>query len=281
MEIAMKKNILITGTQGGIGSRLTAALATNPRYQVIGLSRRQQTDQKGNFVSLTGDFANEEDLKKLSPYSIDAVVHLAAVTGGCAEGDGILVNVEGTRRLMRYLIDQGCRKFIMASSIAVVGIQSKAFRPLQIPIPDDHPCLDRDGYGFSKYLMEQVTEYYWRQHPEIDVINFRIGGVMLNETPLYKTGPLPEWSLGYICQLPIRDVLSAITLALEAASKPGVRTMNLAGPRIHAEGTVREIFSAWYPDTQYDLTSYDRPGHERDGVFSSQRIHDELGFKFS
>jgi UDP-glucose 4-epimerase len=169
----------------------------------------------------------------------------------------------------------------MASSVAVVGIQNKAFRPLQIPIPDDHPCLDRDGYGVSKYLMEKVTEYYSRQQPDIDIINFRIGSVMLNEEPLYKTGPLPEWSLGYICKLPVRDVISAITLALEAAPKPGVRTMNLAGSRIHTEGTVREIFSAWYPDTKYDFTLYDRPGHERDGLFTSQRIHDELGFKFS
>ena len=83
---------------------------------------------------------------------------LAAVTGGCLERDGILVNVEGTRCLMRYGMDRGVHKYALASSIAAVGFQRVQFRPLQLPIPDEHPCLDRDGYGVSKYLMEEVKK---------------------------------------------------------------------------------------------------------------------------
>ena len=72
---------------------------------------------------IQGDFGSYEDLRQLDDNAIDAVIHLAAVTGGCRERDGLLVNVEGSRCLMRYLIDSGCRKFIMASSIAAVGFQ--------------------------------------------------------------------------------------------------------------------------------------------------------------
>ena len=98
----------------------------------------------------------------LDGLKIDVVVHLAAVTGGCREEDGLLVNVEGTRKLLRYFSDRGCTRFVNASSIAAVGFQSPKFRPLELPIPDEHPCLDRNGYGLSKYLMEEVTKYMWR-----------------------------------------------------------------------------------------------------------------------
>src|SRR5689334_118730 len=99
--------ILITGASGFIGQALAAALAQ--QHQVICLSRRPVNLPNTRYVR--GDFGAFEDLRQLDAYAIDAVVHLAAVTGGCLERDGILVNVEGSRCLMRYLMDQGCRKF--------------------------------------------------------------------------------------------------------------------------------------------------------------------------
>ena len=145
-------SILITGASGFIGRSLAESMAA--RHEVICMSRN---DPRLDMPWVRGDFSSLEDLRRLDGKAIDVVVHLAAVTGGCTERDGILVNVEGTRCLMRYLMDRGCRKFVMASSIAAIGIQSAEFRPLQLPIPDEHPCLDRDGYGLSKYLMEEIT----------------------------------------------------------------------------------------------------------------------------
>ena len=96
------------------------------------------------------------------------------------------MNVEGTRCLMRYAIDRGCRKFVMASSIAVVGMQNVNFRPLQVPIHDEHPCLDRDGYGWSKFMMEEVTKYYSRQNQGIDVTCLRLSSVSPDEKCLHS-----------------------------------------------------------------------------------------------
>ena len=56
---------------------------------------------------IRGDFGSLEDLRQLDEHRIVVVVHLAAVIGGCQERDGILVNVEGTRCLMRYSMDRG------------------------------------------------------------------------------------------------------------------------------------------------------------------------------
>ena len=64
-----------------------------------------------------------------------------------------------------------------------------------VPFPDEHPCLDRDGYGFSKYLMEEVTKYYHHQNNGIDVINPRLSSVAPDENmpPLRRVTTLSQW----------------------------------------------------------------------------------------
>ena len=176
--------ILVTGASGLIGRAMVADVSNT--HDVVALSRASP-GQGDTWIK--GSFAHFEDLRQLDDHAIEAVIHLGAVTGGGPERDGILVNVEGTRCLMRYLADRGCRKFVMASSIAAVGFQSTMFRPCQVPIPDEHPCLDRDGYGFSKYLMEEVSKYHHRQNPEIDVINLRLSSVCPDENMPPLQGP--------------------------------------------------------------------------------------------
>ena len=267
-------SILITGASGFIGRALAASMAQG--CEVVCMSRR---DPELGLPWVRGEFGSFEDLARLDDRSIDAVVHLASVTGGCSERDGILVNVEGTRCLMRYLIDQGCRKFVMASSIAAVGFQSRLFRPIQLPIPDDHPCLDRDGYGLSKYLMEEITRYYQRQNGDIDVINLRLSSVRRDDgmPELRRMGPLGQWSLGGITLMALSDAVRAFTLAAEAPHRPGVRTMNAAGPRAWVADPVADILRSWWGE-DVDVGHFDRPGREYDSVFDVSCIRQELGF---
>ena len=228
---------------------------------------------------IQGDFGSYEDLRQLDDNAIDAVIHLAAVTGGYRERDGVLVNVEGSRCLMRYLIDSGCRKFIMASSIAAVGFQSIKFRPYQLPIPDEHPCLDRDGYGFSKYLMEEITKYYHRQNPEIDVANLRLSSVCPDENipAPRKPGPLGEWSLGGITIMALSDALRAFSQAAESPYKPGIRIMNAAAPKAWVAAPVAEILRNWWGN-DLDLSHFEKSGNEYDSVCDVSRIKNEIGF---
>ncbi len=132
--------ILVTGASGFIGKALAASLAA--KHNVVCISR---SNPGLDLPTIRGNFDAFEDLRQLDGYQFDAVVHLAAVTGGCLERDGILVNVEGTRCLMRYLMDRGCRKFVMASSIAAVGFQSVKFRRWPSPSPMSIPALTATG----------------------------------------------------------------------------------------------------------------------------------------
>lgn len=267
--------ILITGASGFIGKALAIALA--PHHHVICMSRRSPGLAELPFVR--GDFGSFEDLRQLDPYAIDVVIHLAAVTGGCFERDGILVNVEGTRGLMRYLMDRGCKKFVMASSIAAVGFQNPKFRPVQLPLPDEHPCLDRDGYGLSKYLMEEVTRYHQRQVETLDVINLRLSTVRPDDNPGQPTGvrPLGPWALGSITVMVLADAVRAFTLAAEAPYKPGVRILNTTAAKAWAAAPTATVLRNWWGN-DVDLAYFEQPGHEYDAAYDVRAIERELGF---
>lgn len=271
-------NVLITGTSGFIGRQLAASMSRG--HRVVCLSRKK-TEVDG-VTALQGDFTSPDDLRRLDPHPIDVLVHLAAVTGGCTEEDGLRVNVLGTHRLLRHLIDRGCKKFVLASSIATVGFQSVKFRPLRLPMPDEHPCLDRDGYGLSKYLMEEVTRYLSRQDEGLDFIAIRLASILPDDrTPKpRKAGPITPWAIGSLSVMYASDAVRCFAMAAQAPFRPGVRILNAVGAQACAEDPVPDILRAWYgPDAdRIDLSHYERPGHERDPVFDISRIREELGF---
>ena len=196
---------LITGASGLIGNAFAQELSA--KRPVICLSRKKSRGE--DVTAIQGEFHSFEDLRQLDSFDISCVVHLAAVTGGCSEEEGLAVNVLGTRRLLRYALDRGCRKFVLASSIAAAGCLSDAFLPLQLPIPDEHPCLAYDAYGFSKAMMEELTRYFHRVVPDSDFINLRIGLVDSTDVPhLFAAGDPLGWPfvtknsgrlIGYLC----------------------------------------------------------------------------------
>ena len=273
--------ILITGSSGFIGKALAETITGNTAHDLICLSR-SPTEQPGAII-IRGDFSDPSELRKLDPHEgIDTLVHLAAVIGGCSEEDGLRVNVAGTHHLLRYLIDRGCEKFVLASSIAAVGMQSVKFRPLKLPMPDEHPCLDRDAYGFSKYLMEEVTRYLSRQNESLDFVNLRLASIAPDDrqlTPL-QPGPIPIWGMGRISIMFLSDTVRCLIAAAEAPVKPGVRILNAVGQQACVAVPVPELLRSWYGTEadKLDFSHYERPGREKDPVYDITRIREELGF---
>ena len=265
--------VLITGASGFIGRGLATSMAKD--HKVICMSRK---NPQLDLAWVKGEFGSFEDLRQLDREGIDVVVHLGAVTGGCSESDGVLVNVEGSRCLMRYLMDRGCKKFVMASSIAAVGMQSLKFRPETLPIPDEHPCLDRDGYGVSKFLMEEITKYYVRQNEAVDVINLRLSSVPHGGVPpLRQVSESRQWGLGSLTVMDLPDAVRAFTLAAESEHKPGVRILNTSGPEAWVADPVAEILCNWWGD-DVDLSYFEQAGNEYNSVYDVSRIAEELGF---
>jgi nucleoside-diphosphate-sugar epimerase len=268
---------LITGASGFIGNALACQLATE--RQVICLSRRKP---QGDIAFVQGEFHSFEDLRQLDRYNIKIIVHLAAVTGGCSEEDGLAINVLGTRRLLRYALDRGCRKFVMASSIAAVGCLSPDFLPNRIPIPDEHPCLARDAYGLSKAMMEDLTRYFHRVVPDSDFINLRFSAVddPASPPPIYSTGNAPRVPFVMLTHSMLGDTLRALTLAIDAPAQPGVRVFNVVGMHINSSDPVPAILRAALGSRseQLDLSWYDHPDHSYDALYEMDKIGTALGF---
>ncbi|OBZ11746.1 hypothetical protein A8L34_15515 [Bacillus sp. FJAT-27264] len=267
-------NILITGASGFIGGALVKYLAD--KHDVICLSRKAP---EGAAVYVQGSFDVVEDLKGLDAYNIEAVIHLAAVTGGCSEEEGLAVNVLGTRRLFRYLLDRGCRKFITASSIAVAGGLDEDFVPLELPILDEHPCLATDAYGLSKAMVEELTRYFHRVHPDADFINLRLGAVAAEDwiPPVLETGSRPSLPFITMAHVYADDVVRGIAAALHAPLRPGVRTLNLVGPDATSNLPIAEVMRGILGDS-YDLDYYHFPGHNYKSLYAMNRFKEEFGF---
>ena len=264
--------ILVTGASGFIGQALAPSLAE--RHDVICMSRR---NPRLGLPWVRGDFGAFEDLRALDGYEIDAVVHLAAVTGGCIEREGILVNVEGTRGLLQYLARRGCRKMVLASSIAAVGFQTTEYVPERLPIRDEDGCQDRDGYGLSKYLMEEVTRYLCRQKPELDILAIRLSSASTNDqvaSGLRNHGP---WCLGGITYMLVDDAVDLFAMAVEAPLKPGLRIVNGVCEKSWSAIPTAEQLRHWYGD-RVDVSFYDRSGNRYASAYDTTRLKEELGF---
>lgn len=265
--------IVVTGASGLIGSRLVNYLKA--KHDVIALSRRRLEGEGFTFVR--GNFAEWEDLKQLDSYSIDGLVHLGAVIGGCIEREGILVNVEGTRSLLQYLASRGCRKMVLASSIAAIGFEREDFVPEHLPITEAHGCSDRHGYGVSKYLMEEITRYISRQKPELDIINVRLSSTQPGDKPpgLRDRGP---WCLGGPTYMIVDDAVKLFSLAAESPVRPGLRIVNGVPSRIWSTVRTAEQLRHWYGD-QVDLSYFEQPGNEYACLFDSTKAREEFGFE--
>jgi len=265
--------ILVTAASGLIGNLLIEELKS--RHNVLTLSRHKP--QGEGFTYIRGDFANWEDLSQLDEHKIDGVVHFAAVTGGCIEREGILVNVEGSRVLMQYVSERGCKKIVLASSIAAIGFQNKDFIPDHLPLPQSHGSYDRDGYGLSKYLMEEVARYISRQKPNLDILNIRLSSAgTKTDVPqnLRDHGP---WCLGGPTYMVVDDAVQLFATAVEAPQKPGLRIVNGVPNRIWSTFKTADQLRHWWGD-KVDTSYFEQPGNEYASIFDTTRLNEELKF---
>jgi UDP-glucose 4-epimerase len=269
--------ILGTGMRGLIGRSLSPLAAGG--HDLICLSR--SGGPLDGLRVVEGNFASQQDLRKLDAFEIDVLVHLAAETGGRSEEAALVVNVLGTHHLLRYLIERGCRKFVLASSIAAVGCLDPRFLPLTLPIRDDHPCLARDAYGFSKSEMEAVAGYHQRRQPDCDVTVFRIGPVICGQDQLppgavsASTRPFVDLACVHL-----DDVTAALRRAAEMPHRPGFRVLNLVGPDASCRQPVVDVLRASLGQRIHDLdlTWHEALGNEYAPIYALDALKAELGF---
>lgn len=158
--------ILITGGAGYIGSHTVMNFISDGKRIIIfdnlstGHIETVQTLQKyGDVTFVQGDLQNIDDLENLfSNYSIDAVVHFAAVS---VVGESITNpakyyknNVCGTLNLLDTMIKHNVKKIVFSSTCATYG------EPVYTPLDEKHPQNPINAYGATKLMIERIMQDY-------------------------------------------------------------------------------------------------------------------------
>jgi UDP-glucose 4-epimerase len=276
------KTYLVTGASGFIGSRLIKELSDSGA-EVIAFTRKDI--DVPNIKQIFGDFSSLEDLKQLVDYKIDTVIHLAGVTGDALEDDAMMVNVAGTSRFLRFMIDSGVKKFVTASSIAAVGCLTADFMPRSLPIKDDHPCDSANVYGLSKFFVEEISRYFSRLHQDVEFTLFRIG-VVLAETAVVADEDRiskmwrPFCTLGCIS---VTDVVDAFQKAVQRRVESGVHIMNLVADKSYSTIPTIEALKLALGERadDLDLSFYKKPGNEHAGLYDLSTINNFIEFEVS
>jgi UDP-glucose 4-epimerase len=205
-------SILLTGGAGYIGSHTAVALIERS-YDIIILDNFSNAarDVPDRLRRLTGRTIPviEADIRDtaavaaaLAKYSIDAVIHFAALKAvGESEADPLLyydMNIVGTIRLLEAMQAQNVRRIVFSSSATVYG------QPDYSPIPEDAPTRVQNIYGRTKLVMEKLIGDLARTGKLLAAINLRyfnpIGAhpsAVIGETP----SGVPNNLMPYVCQV--------------------------------------------------------------------------------
>jgi len=121
----MKPSLLITGSGGFVGQRLTAALDLAKYGKIYCLTRKRENvrlpePKPGNIEIIEGDLLTAVAYESVLE-QVDTVIHLAAATGKVNPGEYFKVNAFGTMLLLDRCKQEksAVKNFLFVSSIAV------------------------------------------------------------------------------------------------------------------------------------------------------------------
>lgn len=165
--------VLVTGGLGLVGRAVVARLLQQG-YTVRILDRDdaaevQKLDDADLFARceyVQGDITEYDGLLE-KMRSCDTVAHLAAIPNpvGAAPQEVFRVNAAGTFNVFQAAAVLGIRRISQASSINAIGLHYGVVpaEPFYFPIDEDHPPQGSDAYSFSKWVVEEIAEFFWRR----------------------------------------------------------------------------------------------------------------------
>lgn len=152
--IPRDKKILVTGSDGFIGSHLTEML-TGAGCRVRALSQYNSFNHWGwledidltNVEVFCGDVRDPNFCREITK-GIDVVFHLAALIAipysYVAPDSYVATNVTGTLNICQAAKDNGCQRVILTSTSEVYGTAQ------YVPIDEKHPLQPQSPYSASK-----------------------------------------------------------------------------------------------------------------------------------
>ena len=179
--------ILLTGGTGNVGRATVRRLIQNGHaVRVVGRRAYDELDQErlgeGFFDGVEYVQCDINDYETLREHvrGRDGIIHLAAIAHpmGAPSQEVFRINCSGTYNVYQAAAKEGIKKLASASSINALGF-NYGLVPFEIqyfPIDEAHPTYTTDSYSFSKQVVEEIGDYFWRREG-ISSVNLRLPGV--------------------------------------------------------------------------------------------------------
>lgn len=175
--------VLITGGSGNVGKSITRRLV-NRGWDVTVLGAEAQADLAPEGLAGAtyhqGDILDFDTVARLVA-GCDGVIHLAAIANPMRFPPQKLfhVNVSGTYNVFEAAAQAGVKRIVQASSINAFGCfwGMVEIAPQYLPLDEAHPPYTTDVYSFSKQMVEEIGDYFWRREG-ISSVAMRFPGAM-------------------------------------------------------------------------------------------------------
>lgn len=178
-----KKNVLITGGAGFIGSHIACALLEAGHrvtiidnlddYYDVRLKRRnlEEIKRSGDLHFIQGDIRDPDLLNAIiRDGEVDTIFHEAAQAGVRISVEDPhkpnSINVKGTLNVLMAAVENGVWRIINASSSSVYG------KVVRLPFDEKHPNEPVSPYGVSKLAAEHYCRVFSELHG-LSVISLR------------------------------------------------------------------------------------------------------------
>lgn len=179
----MKKNILITGVSGYLGSVFTEYIEQHQKKfgHIIGVDLRPPEKKSGlaKFQFIEGSVTNIDLAAIFKKYKIHSVVHLASIVTpppGMSRETIHEIEVGGTRRIIDACITAGVRQFVVTSSGAAYGYY--ADNPTFIKETDAIRGNPEFAYSDHKRQVEEMLAEYRNTNPGLKQLILRPGTIL-------------------------------------------------------------------------------------------------------
>ena len=168
-----KRNVLVTGGSGFIGSNLVRRLIKEGNSVTVldnfmsGYRSNLEPFPEVNIIE--GD-VRDKNAVETAMHGVEVVFHLAASVGNKRSIDQPItdaeINVIGTLQVLEAARKEGVRKIVTSSSAGIFGALKT------MPIKEDHPIEPDSPYGCTKLCEEKLCLSYAKLYP-IEVVCLR------------------------------------------------------------------------------------------------------------
>jgi UDP-glucose 4-epimerase len=158
----MKKNLLITGANGFVGSSFINSL--KEKYEIYGIFKEKPQINQNITKEIIIDLSKE--ITKTLPKNIDTVIHFAQSNYYRDQdnfaSDIVNINILSTLNLLEWAKKTNVKKFIFTST-------GNVYMPANILL-DEESCIKPNSlYGSSKVSAEMIIEQY-KKYFDINIL---------------------------------------------------------------------------------------------------------------